>query len=175
MQTNIDPGFFQREINAFIYKRVKDKALADDITHDVYLKVQHKVGQLRSDQKIEGWIYQVTRNAIIDHYRKQARSVVPYQLQWENDTPNYNDCVASYLQRLLPTLPDKYRMVLELAELQGLPQYELAKRLDISYSGAKSRVQRARQLLKQKLEEQLILKMDAYGNAVVCLSRGACC
>ncbi len=75
---------------------------------------------------------------------------------------------------MLLTLPEKYREAIELTEFKNLSQLDLAHKLDISYSGAKSRVQRARQLLKEKMEEQYKIKMDAYGNVLVCENRGAC-
>src|ERR1041385_2303630 len=131
-------SFFQNELKGFIYKRVKDKAVTEDIIHDVFLKVQNKIGQLRDNEKITGWIYQVTKNTIIDHFRKQSKSINPSDLDWENDTPNFNECVAGYLKDLLPTLPEKYREALQLTELENLSQLELAERLGISYSGAKS-------------------------------------
>jgi len=171
----VNLNFFQQELKGFVYKRVKDKALAEDIIHDVFLKVQSKMSQLQEQEKITTWIYQITKNTIIDHYRKQSRNIHAVDLDWEDDVPNFNECVTGYLNRLLPTLPDKYREALELTELKNLSQLELAERLGISYSGAKSRVQRARQLLKQKLDEVLIVKMDPYGNAIVCQDRSSCC
>lgn len=168
-------NFFQNELKGFVQKRVKDKAVTEDILHDVFLKVQAKIGQLKESEKITSWIYQITKNTIIDHFRKTSKTINPNDLDWENDTPNFNACVSGYLNELLPTLPDKYREALQLTEIENLSQLELAERLGISYSGAKSRVQRARQMLKEKMDEVLIVKTDAYGNAIVCKDRTPCC
>ncbi|HEY9004914.1 MAG TPA: sigma factor [Ohtaekwangia sp.] len=62
--------FFENELKGFVYKQVKDKALAEDIVHDVFIKVQEKINQLQEPKKAAGWIYQITRNTIIDHFRK---------------------------------------------------------------------------------------------------------
>ena len=78
------------------------------------------------------------------------------------------------LSELIPTLPDKYRIPLEMSELQNMSQLEVAEKLDLSYPAAKSRVQRARQLLKDKLDEILIIKTDGYGNVVLCQDKGLC-
>jgi RNA polymerase sigma-70 factor (ECF subfamily) len=166
---------FQNELKGFIYKRVKDKALTDDIVQDVFLKAQSKIDQLQKSEKFTGWIYQITKNIIIDHFRKQSRSIHPSDLDWDNDTQNFNECVSNALQELLPTLPEKYREALQLTEIENLSQLALAGRLGISYSGAKSRVQRARQMLKEKIDELLIVKTDPYGNAIVCRDRSRCC
>ncbi len=92
-----------------------------------------------------------------------------------DDVLNFNECVENTLRKLLLTLPLKYREALQMAELDNLSQIEIAKRLGVSYSGAKSRVQRARQMLKEKLHEALIIKTDAYGNIVVCVDRDPSC
>jgi RNA polymerase sigma-70 factor (ECF subfamily) len=165
----------QNELKGFVYKRVKDKALTEDIVHDVFLKVQAKIHQVKETDKIFGWIYQITRNTITDHYRKQAKSINPKDIDWESSPPNYNDCVSNAIKELIPTLPDKYRIPLEMIEMQNMSQMEIAEKLNLNYTTAKARVQRARKMLKEKMEEVLIVKTDGYGNVILCKDRGACC
>ena len=165
----------QNELKGFVYKRVKDKALAEDIVHDVFLKVQAKIHQVRETDKIFGWIYQITRNTITDHYRNQAKTLNPRDIDWESSPPNYNDCVSNAIKELIPTLPDKYRIPLEMTEIQNMSQLEVAEKLNLNYTTAKARVQRARKMLKEKMQEVLIVKTDGYGNVILCKDRGACC
>lgn len=166
----------QNELKGFVYKRVKDKALTEDIVHDVFLKVQDKIHQLKETEKVFGWIYQITRNTITDHFRKKSKSINPSDIDWgASASPNFNECVSNTLNELIPTLPDKYRIPLEMTELQDMSQLEVAKKLNLSYSAAKARVQRARQMLRDKIDEVLIVKTDAYGNVILCKDRGACC
>lgn len=75
----------------------------------------------------------------------------------------------------MDTLPDEYRIPLALTELENQSQYQVAQALNISYSGARSRVQRARKMLKQKLDELYYIKTDSYGNIIVCEDRDPCC
>lgn len=166
---------FQNELRGFIFKRVKDKTVTDDIMQDVFLKARTKLAQLQKAQSMTGWIYQITKNTIIDHFRKQSKKIDITELDWESEVPNFNECVSQYIKQIIPTLPEKYRVAIELTENEKLSQLELAQRLGISYTGAKSRVQRARQILKEKLHEALILKTDAYGNIMVCVDRGHGC
>jgi len=162
------------ELTRFVYKRVKDKALAEDIVHDVLLKIYAKAGQLKESDKIFAWIYQITRNAVNDYFRSQSRTFDIRDLDLDSDTKDFNDCVAFCLNTLIKTLPSKYKEALELTEHQNLSQLEMADRLGISYSGAKSRVQRARSLLKQKLHDLYHIKTDAYGNVIVCEDKLPC-
>jgi RNA polymerase sigma-70 factor, ECF subfamily len=167
---------FQHELKGFVYKRVKDKSLTEDIVHDVFLKVQSKIEQLKDSEKISGWVYQITRNAITDHFRKKAKNNIdPKDLDWDNSPGNFNDCVSRCLNELLPTLPDKYRIPLEMTEIENISQIEVAERLNLTYSAAKARVQRARQMLREKMDEVLVVKTDRYGNVILCRDRTSCC
>lgn len=164
----------QDELKGFVFKRVKDKALTEDIVHDVFLKVQGKIQQLKESEKVFGWIYQITRNTIIDHYRKNTKQLNAHDIDWDSATPNFNECVSSTIAELIPTLPDKYRIPLELTELQNLSQLEVAEKLNLNYATAKARVQRARKMLKDRIDEALIVKTDGYGNVILCKSRTQC-
>src|SRR5258708_7703986 len=175
MEPDTNLKFFLNDLKGFVNKRIRDRSLAEDILHDVFLKVQLKQSQLRRPERIYNWIYQVAQNTILDHFRKESRIIQLSDLDWGTDPINFNACVADYLIDLLPTLPDKYKEALQLTELGTLSQMELANQLGISYSGAKSRVQRAKQMLKDKVDEILIIKTDCYGNAIVCRDRVPCC
>lgn len=169
-----DPTFFQKELLGYVLKKVKDKTVAEDIVHDVFIKVQAKADHVRDSDKLIGWIYSITRNTIIDHFRFQSRTVKAEDLDWEDDKAYLNQCVERCLEEKLATLPGKYREALELSELQGLSQIDLARRLNISYSGAKSRVQRARQMLKDIMDREYHVKLDSYGNVIRCENRLPC-
>lgn len=169
--TDAHVSMFDKELKGFVYKRIKDKALAEDIVHDVFLKVSKHSAQLKDSEKLSAWIYQITRNTIIDHYRKNSKSIERTLEDWEYPESNYNECAANCLQELIPSLPEKYRIPFQLADVEKLSQTALTERLGISYSGVKSRVQRARKMLKEKLHEMLIIETDAYGNVIVCEDR----
>jgi len=164
----------QDKLKSFVFRYTKDRALADDIIQDVFLKVHSKVGQLKESDKLVGWIFQITRNTITDYFRSKDKAIHLKEIDWETEKTSLNDCVVNCLQDMMTTLPDKYRNALELTELKNYSQLELAKELKISYSGAKSRVQRARQMLREKMDTAYHIKFDSYGNAVVCENKGPC-
>lgn len=172
MSTN--PTFFENELLAYVAKRVKNRSVAEDIVHDVYLKVISNLGQVKDNDKMVGWIYRIARNAIIDYFRFQSRTVDPLDLDWDDEAKPLNQCVERCIVEKLSSLPPMYRDALQFSEMEGLSQLELAKRLNISYSGAKSRVQRARQMLKDALERDYRVKLDGYGNVLRCERRVPC-
>jgi RNA polymerase sigma-70 factor, ECF subfamily len=164
-----------RDLLVFVYRKVKNKSTAEDIVQDVFVKVHNKSHQLKEGEKILGWIYQIARNAVADHFRKNAKVLEPVNLDWGADYHEFNDCVAYCLQQLMQTLPSKYRVALELTELENLSKVELSRQLNISHSGARSRVQRARKMLREKLNALYHIKTDVYGNVIVCENRSPCC
>lgn len=158
----------QKQLTGFIYKRVKDQTVADDITQDVFVKVFSKMSQLQDSERLSAWIYQIARNSITDFHRSKSRQVSLQELNWESEDKSLNACVETCLKDMLETLPPSYREALESVELGNLSQHELADKLGISYSGAKSRVQRARVMLREKMDKSYRINMDSYGNVIVC-------
>ena len=107
----------------------------------------------------------ITRNAIIDSYRSR-KPTTPLEAEEVLDLPEElpdDDVVSELLPcvwAMVRSLPDLDRQALILTEYQGLTQRELAERLGLSFSGAKSRVQRARAKLKQQLLECCHFELD---------------
>jgi RNA polymerase sigma-70 factor (ECF subfamily) len=164
----------QDKLKSFVIRYTKDKTTADDIVQDVFLKVHSRLGQLKESEKLAGWIFQIARNTITDYFRLKNKVIKSSDIDWEAESKPLNDCVSECLENMMKTLPENYRQALELTELKSLSQLDLAKQLNISYSGAKSRVQRARQILKEKMDEAYLIKFDSYGNVIVCEDRIPC-
>jgi RNA polymerase sigma-70 factor, ECF subfamily len=142
---------FAAKLGRFIRARVADPATAEDLLQDVFVKIQKRLGQLEDPAKLEGWIYLIARNAIIDHYRTRRETVeVPDTLPAEPEESNAEvEELKAAFRRMIYHLPEPYREAVVLTELNGLTQPALAARLGISLSGAKSRVQRGRAQLRQ--------------------------
>jgi len=149
----------------FINQKVKNFEISKDISQDVFLKVFSKIGTLKNKDKIIPWIYQITRNEINSYFRKQEfgkeiEVVDKPNILDENLTTEFSKCI----QPMMNFLPSKYQEAIRLTEIEGVSQKELAKSLNISYSGAKSRVQRGREKLKSLLQECCTISTDKYGN-----------
>jgi RNA polymerase sigma-70 factor (ECF subfamily) len=170
----------------FIRKRVSDEATAEDLLQDVFLKIHQQIGTLKDAKKLESWIYQITRHAIIDLYRSKRPTVSleePEVLQLPEELPD-DDIVSELfpsVRTMVNSLPEQDRQALVLTEYQGLTQKEFGERLGLSFSGAKSRVQRAREKLKQQLLACCHFELDRrkhiidYQPRCQCCSTGTCC
>ena len=168
---------FHNDLYRFILRRVSDPDAAEDILQDVYLKVHAGVGDLRDSDRLESWIYQIARNAIIDHYRRaRPHGEVPEHLALpETGDSDAAADLAPSVKAMLACLPGKYRQALTMAEYEGLKQHEIAERLGISLSGAKSRVQRGRQKLREALLDCCHFEFDRHGRVLHYQPRCAAC
>jgi RNA polymerase sigma-70 factor, ECF subfamily len=157
---------FSNALKQFITRRVPNQTDAEDILQDVFQKIHRSLDTLKADSKLQAWVYQITRNAIIDYYRQQKLVVdLPETLEDENAEPEANSIMAC-LKPMVESLPEKYRQALVMTEFEGVSQKALAERLGLSFSGAKSRVQRAREQVKEKLLECCQLEFDRTGQIV---------
>lgn len=171
---------FHTPLQQFIRRRVSDEVTAEDVLQDVFLKIHQHVETLKDVKKLESWLYQMTRNTIIDSYRSTRSTTsldIEEVLQLPEELPD-EDVISELfpcVRAMVTSLPEHDRQTLVLTEYQGLTQKELAERLGLSFSGAKSRVQRAREKLKQQLLECCHFELDRWGHVIDYQSRCTCC
>jgi len=158
-------------LKSFIKKRIANEADADDILQEVFIKINSNIGDLSDDHKINAWVYRITRNAIVDYYRRHDKSIELSELSEklaigtvEDVTSNVE--IAACLKSMIESLPEKYKEAVLLTEFQNLTQKELSNRMGLSLSGAKSRVQRGREKLKEMLLGCCQLEFDRLGNVI---------
>jgi len=147
---------FHDKLLSFIKGRVSSNVIAEDILHDIFLKIHSKIDTLDKQEKLENWIYQITRNTIIDYYRTcKIEKELPDWVESAriNAEEKIRHELSVCLALMVNHLPDKYRTAIQLSELKGKTQKEVAKKENISLSGAKSRVQRGRKMLKTILQD----------------------
>lgn len=159
----------------FVRSRVDDAMAAEDIVHDVLVKAYARRDTLRDEAKTGAWLFQMTRNAIVDHYRtRRPNAEIPEDLAAPESEGSAREELARCLTSLITHLPEGSRKAIELSELQGLTQKETAARLGITLSGAKSRVQRGRAQLHEMLMECCRVEQDVRGGIVDYEPSGGC-
>jgi RNA polymerase sigma-70 factor, ECF subfamily len=170
---------FHPGLKQFILKRVSDEQNAEDILQDVFLKIHTRIDTLRDEEKLQSWIYQIARNVIADYYREHKATVALSEALLLPEEPVVDDDVVKDLlpsvRTMVDSLPAEYRQALLLTEYEGLTQRELAERLELSLSGAKSRVQRAREKLKAMLLDCCHFEFDRLGKVIDYQPKCACC
>ncbi|MCB9796727.1 MAG: sigma-70 family RNA polymerase sigma factor [Alphaproteobacteria bacterium] len=149
----------------------------DDLLQETFVRVHERLPQLRDPERVAPWVYRVARSVLVDQGRREVRqepltaepAVAAGEPLREPDA-----VVASWLPSLVEALPEPYREAVRASELEGVSQAELARRLALSPSGARTRVQRGRKLLKQQLEACCALAREG-GQVVDWTLRGEGC
>jgi len=143
------------EIGNFLAGRVADKAEADDLLQEVFLKALLLDRAFCELDNPRAWLFRVARNLLIDRFRLSREQVpLPDDLRAEDEPQSDTvDALAQCLPRVLSELSAEDREAITLCDLKGLTQQEFADRLKISLPAAKSRVQRARRRLQSRLVE----------------------
>jgi RNA polymerase sigma-70 factor (ECF subfamily) len=151
-----------------------DPQEAEDGVQEVFLKVQRRMDTFRGEAKFSTWLYQVAMNTLLDHRRKVVRQTRHHSLTIVTDdrgevgasTPEESspDETASLAERkklvrkCLDRLPIKFREVLILRELEGMPYRDISRILKVAQGTVESRIFRARERLAtelRKMEESL--------------------
>lgn len=143
---------------------------AEDVTQDVLLQVVRKLDTFRGEAALPTWLHRVTVNAALAHRRKRANRnegrvydpldsfgdegshagpvrpwpIGPEQAALDKET-------HELIERAIIDLPETYRDVYVLADVEGLPNAEIAEMLGLSVSAIKSRLHRARLLMRSAL------------------------
>jgi RNA polymerase sigma-70 factor (ECF subfamily) len=168
---------FSDRLRGYIARRVNNADDADDVFQDVFLKIHSRIDQLEDESRLAPWVLAIARNAVSDFYRAKARSKAISIDEFETATrPEKEEGVEleEWMRGAIQELPAKYREAIELTEMQGLSQKEMAERLGISYSAAKSRVQRGRAMIKEMLLACCHVELDRRGNIVDMHRRNDC-
>lgn len=157
---------YRQQLLRFVRTRVKDPSIAEDLVHDVLVRAYDRQSELTDPSRLGAWLYQITRNIIVDYYRgTRTMDDLPEDLpaQDHDQAMGAIKALGSCMAPLLQRLPDDYQEALRLADLEGVAQTDIAERAGLSYSGMKSRVQRARVMLKTLVLQCCEVEMDRGG------------
>lgn len=173
---------FSDQVRNFIRSRVSSDSEAEDVLQDIFMRIHKGIDDLHHEDRVQSWVFGIARRALVDHYRKKGRdkeepagteikkkeenedSVLDLnQFEGEHDV---HEEVLSWLIPMIDELPEKYGKPLKMADVEGKTQQEVADYLGLSLSGAKSRVQRARQKLGDVLAACCEVEFGEMGRAV---------
>jgi RNA polymerase sigma-70 factor (ECF subfamily) len=160
---------FKEPLKRFIASRVQNEYDAEDILQEIFFRIHNHIGCLKDESKLRAWVFQIARNAVIDHYRRQKAkaqmSEIPEDIIDENaEIIDEDQDIIMCLRSMINYLPEKYSQAILLSEFEGLTQKEMAEKIGLSLSGAKSRVQRARKELRGLLTDCCQFEFDRLGN-----------
>lgn len=145
---------FSGKLFAICLKYSRNRVEAEDNLQDAFLKIFDKIEQYKNKGSFEGYIKRITVNTVLQRYRNEK----VFELINENNVEDARveideeDLSIDYLLQIIQELPDRYRLVFNLYALDGYSHKEIADMLDINIGTSKSNLARARQILKQTIE-----------------------
>ncbi|MCM8569354.1 sigma-70 family RNA polymerase sigma factor [Gramella jeungdoensis] len=165
---------YKDALNNYILKIVKDPDTANSLSHEVLMKVYSSCCSGREIRNIRSWLFQIAYNTCMDYFKKENKNTdLQTEIKESEEEPVYQEA-GEFVEPLLGLIPSKYSEPLKLADIRGLKQQEVAEKLDLSLTATKSRIQRARQMLKEKIMECVHIEVDGQGNLMAFNIKGTC-
>lgn len=156
-----------QELYGYIRKRITNTSDAEDVTQDVFLKLSGS--DLGKVNNLKSWMYTITRNTITDYYRKKKiiteENENLYVDELEKDSSAVEElstCMLSFINQL----PEDYKRILLLSEINNVPQKEIAEKLNMNYVTVRSKVQRGRNKLKTLFTNCCNIETDKRGSII---------
>jgi RNA polymerase sigma-70 factor, ECF subfamily len=157
---------FNQKIRRYL-ARLVGATEAEDLTQEVFIKVSRGLKDFRGESKLSSWIYRIATNIALDHLRRSSQMTTeissidaegeeePVRLRGELSLieqqliqKEMNACIRNVIKKL----PEEYRTVIVLGELEEFKNNEIAEILQVSLDTVKIRLHRARSKLKKELE-----------------------
>jgi RNA polymerase sigma-70 factor (ECF subfamily) len=168
------------QLHRFVSARVRSASDANDLVQVILERAMSKAPEVEVDN-IAGWLFGIARNAVVDHYRAQARafqraadaleaSAVP-----PAETDEERRSVIACMEPLLDTMNRADSQLLRWADMEGRPLQSIADELGISLTATKSRVQRARKAFVKTTRECCAITRDARGRVTSLTPRPHSC
>lgn len=155
---------YKNAIKFYILKKVKDEDVANELSHEVLMKVYNSCCSNYEIKNVRSWMFQIAHNTTIDYLKKQHKFTNDVPEVFEKDESNSYKEAEELLKPLIGLLPEKYAIPLQLGDIKELKQAEVAKKLNLSLTATKSRIQRARKLLKEAIIDCSNFETDDKGN-----------
>jgi RNA polymerase sigma-70 factor (ECF subfamily) len=136
------------------YRFVRNREDAEDVTQDVFIKVHRKMSAFRGDAALSTWVYRITVNTALDFLRRRKRRQA-VSLDEVSEPAAGPSNLKSLIESMIPSLPEGYRKVFVLHDIEGLKHSEIAEILGITEGASKSQLHRARGALRKMLAPYL--------------------
>jgi RNA polymerase sigma-70 factor (ECF subfamily) len=145
---------YHKKLFSFIKTRVSSQEDAEDILQDVLLKTYNYCLEKNEINNLKAWLFTLAKNSIVDYHKRIFKNVGLYfEISYDqNEYFDFNDAIQ-YVVPILKLLPEKYAIPLQMSDIEGIDQKEIAFKLGLTLTNTKSRIQRGRIKLKSRFLE----------------------
>lgn len=146
-----------RRFLSFLERRVGNRAIAEDILQDAFVRGVMRSGDVRDDESAVAWFYRILRNAVVDHYRRAGaaqRAQAAAGAEWaltEAPDDETSAAICQCVRELAATLKPAYAEALQRVDVEGLAVNAYAEAAAISANNASVRLHRARAALRERV------------------------
>src|SRR5689334_19383861 len=174
---------YERPVFSLVFRMVRDRELAEDLTQDTFIKVLSHLDKYRSEFKFSSWLFKIANNVAIDHLRRRQLDTVSidgsphstttdmteatsFELPTHDETPLQEleaRELGSEIERAISRLRPEYRSCILLRHVEDKSYEEIAATLDLPLGTVKTYIHRARHELRELLEH---LREDGAESAV---------
>jgi RNA polymerase sigma-70 factor, ECF subfamily len=159
---------YENKVYRLAIKLTRNETLAEEVMQEVFLKIYEKIGTFRGESALSSWIYRIAANACfaklnlekrhqhadLDETMPQAEIALHDRQDATLESPDrplLTNEALSVISRAIERLPEDFRVVLTLRDVEGMSNEEVARILELSVPAVKSRLHRARLLLRKRL------------------------
>ena len=153
---------YEEALKKYVFKYTQNKQFTEDIVQDSLLKVYKSCCSDREVRNVRSWLFQIAYHAMIDAMRQAKKEPVISQRQALDHNSDIYQELSVYLEPLIDFLPKKYAVPLKMADLQSLKLQAIADQLGLSLTAVKSRVSRARKMLKSEIHSCFHIQTGAH-------------
>lgn len=167
---------YQQKICSTIFYMVKNENIVEDLAQEVFIKVYRNLSKFNEESSLYTWIYRITMNTCIDQIKKEKKITYintyvdtedgEIEMQFEDESQRLDEIMESKLKReslikAIKTLPEEQRALIVLRDIRQFKYMEIAEMLKLNLGTVKSKINRARQSLKEALEKDgTIIDLD---------------
>jgi len=151
---------FKKPLFNYVCKVMKSDLLAEDIAHNVFIKLYDNLDRIRNTESIEVWIFTTARNEIFSHYRKNKNRIeeaIEFHEEKISTNNLYDDFerkeLIDFIEEELKSIDESQSEVYYLKEYSGLSYKEIAEIMKITEDIVRSRIFRVRQKLKTAISK----------------------
>lgn len=159
--------FFKPKVLGLCRRYTASREEAEDVFQETFIRVFQSIRQVRDVEHLEQWIKKITVNTAVNYFHKHKRHQHVMERNGLSQSNGDYELILSHfsdeqLITLINTLPDGYRLVFNLYEVEGYSHAEIAELLNISEVTSRSQLNRAKQTLKNKLKAFGVLRYEKY-------------
>ncbi len=164
---------YERPVFSLIYRMVRDRALAEDLSQEAFVRAFNAIGTYKTSYKFSNWIFKIANNHTIDHLRKRRLDTVSIHgsphagtaeeaehsrvvLESTDENPQQyveHRELGGQIEEAIGELREEYRTVILLRHVEGYAYDEIAEIMDLPLGTVKTYLHRARAELKERLEQ----------------------